>query len=160
MSVHGQIGKRTILIVMSGQRLTRGFEVIEIFLCPPIRQTALRIELAALVIKAVADFVADDCSNRTVVVCSIRVGIEEWRLEKRGWKIQRILNGKIHGVHRLRRHPPLSTIDRLVKLLALTPILKQLRTLRVCEGIAFDAFDSAILLPLLGLFYVPLQQSR
>src|SRR6516162_799992 len=81
MSVHGKIRKGPILVVLRGERFARRLEVIEIFLRPPVGETALRVELAALIVEAMTDFVTNHRSNRAVIVRSVGGRIEERRLQ-------------------------------------------------------------------------------
>ena len=53
------------------------------FRAPPVAKHAVRIELAALVVEAVAHLVADDRADRTVIDRRIGVRIEERRLQDR-----------------------------------------------------------------------------
>ena len=49
--VHSQIGERPICVELRRERFTRGLEVIEVFLRPPVGKPPSSIELAALVVK-------------------------------------------------------------------------------------------------------------
>src|SRR5262249_34105919 len=138
MPIHRKVRKRSILIELRREGFSRGLEVIEVGLGPPVGKPALSIELTPLIIKAVADLVTDDSSHGSVIVGGVGCRIEVRWLENRGWKIQRILQRQINGVYRLRSHPPLSAVDRLVKFRELPVILEQLSPLGVANGIAFD----------------------
>ena len=64
----------------------------------------------------------------------VGVGIEVRRLEDGGGKIQRVLKGKIDGVDRLRSHPPLAAVHRLVELGELAAVFEKLGALRVARA--------------------------
>ena len=134
--------------------------MLEVFLRPPIGKPALGVKLAALIVKTVADLMTYDRSNRTVVVRGIGIRIEKRRLKNRSRKIQCILHGEIYGVHRLRSHPPLSAIDRLVELAKLAAIFKRLGTLSVPKSIAFDNFQLRVILPTIGIAHSDLQRAQ
>jgi hypothetical protein len=51
---------------------------------PPVAQHAVAVGLAALVVEAVADLVADDAADAAVVDGRVGVGIEERRLQDGG----------------------------------------------------------------------------
>ena len=50
---------------------------------PPVAQNTVAVGLASLVVKAVADFVADDGADGAVVDRVVGIGIEERRLQNR-----------------------------------------------------------------------------
>src|SRR5205823_6417846 len=106
---------RPVVVELGGERLAGGPEVIQIVLGPPIDETAFRVELAALIVEAVADLVPDNRSNGAVVVCSVGAGIEEWRLQNGGGKVKRVLKRQVDRIHGLRRHPPFAAVDGLVE---------------------------------------------
>src|SRR5437879_4404196 len=63
MPVHSQIRKRPVGVELRRECLARGLEVFEIFLCPPVGEPSLRIKLAALVVKTMADLMTDGRPN-------------------------------------------------------------------------------------------------
>src|SRR5215831_11258122 len=107
MSVDRKIREGPIGVELRRESFAGRLEMLEVFLRPPIGKPALGVKLAALIVKTVTDLMADNSSNRTVVVRSIGIRIEKRRLKNRGRKIQCVLHGEIYGVHRLRSHPPL-----------------------------------------------------
>ena len=84
----------------------------EIVRLPPVAQAALRIEERALVIEAVADFVADHRANGAVVHGEGLVGIEIRWLQYGGGKVDGIHRGQVHGIDELGVHDPFATVDR------------------------------------------------
>src|SRR5207344_3473560 len=60
LSVLVKIGKRLVRVVLRDQLRRGGLEVREVFGRPPVGEVASGVELAALVVEAVADLVADD----------------------------------------------------------------------------------------------------
>ena len=78
---------------------------------PPIAEIALRVELASLIVEAVAHLVADDGTDASVVHSVVRIGVEERRLENAGGKLDLIQGCAVRGIHRRRHHAPLRPID-------------------------------------------------
>src|SRR5262249_41368136 len=91
LSIHRQIGEGTILIVLGGQRLACGLEMLEVRLRPPVSQAAAGVELTPLIIEAMADFVANGRSDRAVVTRGIGSRIKVWRLKDCRWEVKRVL---------------------------------------------------------------------
>jgi membrane-associated PAP2 superfamily phosphatase len=56
------------------------FKVLAVLRRPPVAQVSLAIELAAMVVKAVKQLVADDCADAAVVDRRVGIRIEEGRL--------------------------------------------------------------------------------
>src|SRR6185312_4282192 len=116
---------------LRGKRFAGGLETFEVSFGKPVHQSAPRVKLTADVIKAMADFVPDDNSLRSVIAGRIAMGLEKRRLQPRRRKVQRVLQGKIDSVDGLRRHPPFVGINRLPQLCDLGLISKQTRSFRV-----------------------------
>ena len=74
---------------------------------PPVAHGAGRVDLAALVVEAVADLVADDRADGAVVHRRVRRRIEERRLQDAGGEDDLVLEAAVVGVDGLRRHGPL-----------------------------------------------------
>ena len=66
----------------------------------------MRIELAALIVEAVAHLVADHRADRAVIDRRIGVRIEEGRLQDRGREGDLVRQRVVISVHRLRGHVP------------------------------------------------------
>src|SRR5262245_48721475 len=91
VTVDGEIRKRTVFVVLRGQCFASCPEVLEILRCPPVGQTSLRIELAALIVEAVADFVSDGRAHRAEICRRVAIRIEVGCLKDRGGEVERIL---------------------------------------------------------------------
>ena len=83
-----------------------------ILLGPPITQIAVGIELAALVVKAMGEFVTDNRANTAKVEGHIGVSAIERRLQDAGGKIDVVLQRAVVGIHGGRSHAELSSIHR------------------------------------------------
>ena len=71
-------------VVLLDEHLRALLELLASASRPPVAQVAVAVELAALVVEAVADLVADHGADRAVVHRVVGVGVEERRLEDRG----------------------------------------------------------------------------
>src|SRR5437762_9757499 len=74
VTVEREIREWTICIVLRRERLAGCLEVLEILWRPPVRQPSLRVELAALIVEAVADLVADGRAHGPEVCRGVAVG--------------------------------------------------------------------------------------
>src|SRR5262245_50344540 len=66
LSVLVEVGKRHVRVVLGHQLGGRRLEVRQVLRCPPVPQTAGGVELAPLIVEAVADFVSDDRADRAI----------------------------------------------------------------------------------------------
>ena len=82
--------------------------------CPPVAQRAVGVDLAALVVEAVRQFVADHAADRAVVDRRIGIRIEDRRLQDSGRKHD-VAQRAVVGIVGLRRHAPVEAIDRPVQ---------------------------------------------
>ena len=69
MSVYSQIRKWSVGVVLLCERFAGRCEVVQVFLGPPVGKATLSIELAACVVKTVADLMTDGRSKR--IACSM-----------------------------------------------------------------------------------------
>jgi hypothetical protein len=74
---------------------------------PPVAQSSACINLAALIVKTVTKFVANDCADGPIAVRRFRFRIKKWRLQDGRWKNDEVLRRDIEGVHCLRGDPPI-----------------------------------------------------
>ena len=77
---------------------------------PPIAQVALAVELRALIVEAVGDFVADDGAHAAVVHGVVRFRIVEGRLHDARGKHDFIHAAAVVGVDGRRRHAPFRAV--------------------------------------------------
>src|SRR5262245_61187523 len=64
--------RRFVFAELLGNAFRTAGELVPVISGPPASQFSLRIELAALIIEAVRDFVPDHCTDRTIVEGIIR----------------------------------------------------------------------------------------
>src|SRR5207302_7001783 len=76
-----------VLGILVHDALCAFFELLAIFLGPPVAQVAFGIKLAALIVKAVRQLVADCASGIAVVGRVVKFGIVERRLQNSGRKV-------------------------------------------------------------------------
>src|SRR6185312_678638 len=63
-AVHANAGERTVATVLLDQLRRRSAEMRKVFRRPPVRHPAISVELAALIVEAVADLVPDRGADR------------------------------------------------------------------------------------------------
>ena len=122
--------------------------MLEVLRRPPVREPALRVELAALIVEAVADLVPDRRSHRAVVRRAGARRIEERRLQDRRREVERILQREVDGIDRLRRHPPLGAIHGLMQLRELPVIFEERRPLDVSKRVTLHDVERRVVDPL------------
>src|SRR5580700_2930127 len=113
LAVHMDAGEKLIRVVLLLEFLGLLVEVGEIFGRPPVADAAFRVEGASFRVESVADLVADDGADGSVVRGCRRFGVEEGRLQNGGREVQRIVQRHVDGVDGLRFHAPLVAIDGL-----------------------------------------------
>ncbi len=109
-------GHRFIGVVLGDQYACLGRKLRVIFLREPVVQIAVGVELAALIVEAMADLMPDDGADATVVHRIVGLHVEERRLQDRGRKHDLILFRVVVRIDSLRRHLPFVAIDRLAEL--------------------------------------------
>jgi hypothetical protein len=95
----------------------------------------LAVELAALVIEAVAELVADHRTDGAVVDGIIGLHVEERWLQDGGGEHHFIHRRVVVGIDGLRRHQPFVTIDGLAELVDFTLVFDAARTHHVAKQI-------------------------
>ena len=101
-----------------------GGEVLEVFGGPPVVEVALGVELAALVVEAVGEFVADDGADVAVVDGVVLGAVVEGRLQDSGGEVDVVHAGVVVGVDGGRGHLPLLLVDGLADLVELAVVLE------------------------------------
>ncbi len=136
LAVDVKAGHRLAGAVLRDQRVGLGLELLVVGRAEPAgraEQVAVAVVLAALVVEAVADLVADHRADGAVVHRIVRTGIEERRLQHRGREHDFVHLGVVVGVDGLRRHAPLAAIDRLAELVEVALVLEQLAPASRCR---------------------------
>ncbi len=115
---------------------------------PPVTQQPGTVGLAALVVEAVDDLVADHAADGAVVDRRVGIRIEERRLQDGGREHDLVLDRVVVGVDGLRGHAPLALVHRLADAaLAVVP-LERHRTLGVAEHVAVGQLQATVVAPL------------
>ena len=109
---------------MLHQLCRKRLKVRAVFIRPPGVQVALAIELRALVIKAMADFVPDDRTNGAEVLSGIRIRVIERRAQDGGREGDVIDHRVIEGIDGLRGGDPLIAVGGLANLCQLIVVGK------------------------------------
>ena len=140
-----------IAAVLRHQCLGFGGKFLAVVGGPPVAQIAHRIRLAALVIEAVADFMADHGNDTAIVHRVVGSGIKKRRLQNGCRKHDFIQARVVIGIHGLRRHAPLLTIDRLAESGDIALVLGGADALQVTDQIIPGDGDSRVIAPLAGV---------
>ena len=111
-----QVVERHVVVELLDQLAGALLERRLVGIRPPVGIVALGVELAALVVEAVHDFMADDRANAAVVQRRIGIHVEEGRLQDGGREHDLVLERVVVRVDRLRGHAPLLAIHRLADL--------------------------------------------
>src|ERR1700734_99121 len=104
------VGEGCVGVVLGGECGGDGVEMGEVFGGPPVADSAFGVEGGALGVEGVADLVADDGADGSVVVRGRAGGVEEGRLQDGGGEVEAVVEGKIDGVDGLRGHAPLFAV--------------------------------------------------
>src|ERR1700704_113558 len=99
-------------------------KTLHVFRSPPILKIAARIELRALIVEAVSDFVADDRPDAAIVVRIVTLGIVERRLQYSGWENDFVELWVVVGVDSGRGFAPLAAVNRFPDLRKVTSVFK------------------------------------
>ena len=99
-------------------------EVFLIALGPPVLQVPLRIKFATLIVVAMRDLMANDCTDGAVVDRVIGVGVEKRRLQNSCGEGDVVVERVVTGVDSWRRHAPLGSINRFVDLVEVAHLIK------------------------------------
>src|SRR3954469_10935576 len=94
-------GQRFISVELCRQPVSGRAKVFRVLWRPPIQQSPVRVELAALIVKAVTDFVSNHGADAAVVLHIVGVRVEEWWVQDSRRKIQAVLDGDIQRVNGL-----------------------------------------------------------
>ena len=122
-----------------------------VFFGPPVAQIAQAIVLAALVIKAMADFMANHTTYGTVVNRIFGLGVKERRLQNNSREDDFVHLGVVVGVHRLRGHEPLVTVNRLAQFAHIAQVLKAVGAEHIAHQIIGADLQLGIVAPLIGV---------
>jgi hypothetical protein len=117
---------------------------------PPVLQISARVELAALVVEAVRQLVADRAAGVAVVRRVVHPRVVERGLQHARRKIDRVHLRVEISVDGRRRHPPLGAIERLADLVELAPRLEAIAALDIARVIARPHFVRAVIAPPVG----------
>src|ERR1700730_18101567 len=124
LAVLVQAGLHFVAIELIHHAVPTLSEVLAVVRRPPLVQVAFAVKFGALIVKAMADFVADDGTNSAVVHSVVGVGIVKGRLKDAGGKNNLVHAGVVVGVYGRRRHAPLRAVHRLSNFVQLAGVFK------------------------------------
>ena len=122
-------------------------ETLVIVRRPPVAQYAPGIELAALVVEAVADFVADHGADSTVIDRVVGLHVEERRLQDRGRENDLVGEWIVVSIDGLRRHDPFGLVDGPIDLGEFAPDIDHARIHDVADEVVRLECKTGIFLP-------------
>ncbi len=118
LAVDVQARQRLVGVELRDHLLRGGVEARLVVLRPPAGEVALRVVLAALVVEAVGDLVADGAGRRVAVgdrIVDLRIGHARHGEDRRG-QHDLVVRRVVVGVVGLRRHLPFGPVDGLAEL--------------------------------------------
>jgi hypothetical protein len=111
-----QVAVDDVGVELIGNAGSARLEILQVLRAPPVFQVALTVELAAVVVKTMCDFMSDDRSHSAVVHRVIGLRIVEGRLQDACRKDDFIHAAVVIGVHGWRRHAPFRAVHGLPNL--------------------------------------------
>src|SRR5271165_5055474 len=151
LAVLVQAGLNFVAVELLHDAFAAGVEVFLVFWTPPVLQVALAIEFRTLVVKAMADLVANHGTHAPIVHGVVSVGVVEGWLKNTGRKDNLIESWIVVGVDGRWRHAPLTAIDGLADLGELPRFLKLASALDVSEVAGPLDPVARIVAPLVGV---------
>ena len=146
-----QVAVDDVGVELVGNAGSARLEILEIFRAPPVFQVALAVELAAVVVKTMCDFMSDHRTHSAVIHGVIGLRIVEGRLQDAGRKDDFIHAAVVVGVHGWRRHAPFRAVHRLTDLVQPAREIKfRAPHLVIGVGTAVDV-QRRIVAPLVGV---------
>ncbi len=118
---------------------------------PPVAEIAVGIELAAYVVEAVREFVADHDADGAKVHGVVGSVVIERRLQNSSGECDVVLIWVVGGVHGHWRIRPISLIERLADLVEPALDVVLVRALRVAQRIAAHDLERRVITPLVGM---------
>src|SRR3546814_1438959 len=107
-------GRRLIGRILRAERLRLRIEARRIFGGPPVAHRATGVDLAALIVETMGDFMPDHRSDRAIIDRIVDALAEIGRLQDAGRKHDLVLQPAIIGVHRLRSEEHTSELTYLM----------------------------------------------
>src|SRR5437773_729354 len=124
---------------------------LRVFFGPPILKIALGVELAALIVKAVRQLVANGPARIAVIRSVVELGVIERRLQHAGREVDVIHLRVVVGVDRRWRHAPLSPIYGLTDFVYVAVRFKLSCVFYVAEKVIARDLDRAVIAPFIRI---------
>ena len=156
-AVDGEVGEGFVGVVLGGERGGDGVEVGEVFGRPPVADAALGVEGGALGVEGVADLVADDGADGSVVGGGGGLGIEEGRLQDGGGEVEAVVEREVDGVDGLRGHGPLLAVDGGADAAEVVVVFEEAGAPEVGEEVVGRDLVGGVAAPVVGIADADLQ---
>ena len=137
--------------VLGDEAAGAGVELLDVGGRPPVAEVALAVELAALVVEAVGELVADDGADVAVVDGVILFGVVEGGLEDASGEVDVVHAGVVVGVDGGRGHAPLAAVDGLADFGKLAVVFKGVGPLEIAGGVVWLDGEGGVVAPLVGV---------
>ncbi len=111
----------------------------------------MAVELAAFVVEAVGEFVADDGADVAVVDGDVLGGVVEGLLQDAGGEVDVVHAGVVVGVDGGRGHVPLAAVDGLADFVELAVVLEGVGAELVAERVVGLDGERGVVAPLVGV---------
>jgi len=134
--------------------LRASLEIPRIALRPPVPQVPPAIVLAAFIIEAVRELVADGAAGVAIVGRSVHLGIVKRRQKNAGGKVDVIELRVVIGIDGRRRHVPLAAIHGPADFRGLAPRFKLHRASHIAEKIAALNGERGVIAPHLRITHL------
>ena len=158
LTVHALAFQRAIRGVLRAQRPGAGLEARAVLVGPPVALDAGGIRLRALVVEAVAHFVADHAADSAVVHRRIGAHVEERRLQDAGREHDLVERRVVVGVDRMRGHEPFVAVGPGAEAAILVVDEIAAQRLHVRDQVAGHDLHAAVIAPFPGV--ADLRQKR
>ena len=151
LAVDVHVVDRVDRVVLCTETRGAGIKRLRIVARPPIAEVAFAVGLAALVVEAVPDLVADHRADAAVIHGVVSVHVEERRLEDGRGKHDLVVRRVVVRVHRLRGHAPAGAVHRLAEAADGVLVLERARAHRVADEVIAANDDLRVITWLVGV---------
>src|SRR5258708_31058685 len=140
-----------VIVELARYASPASLKIFEISVCPPVTQSAQVVELRALIVKAVRDFVANNHPNGTIVHGIHSIEIKSRRLQNARREHDLIQQRIVVRVRSRRRHAPAAAIHKFANRIAIVLFRKLSSRNHILEERVAADRNMAIVLPLIGI---------
>lgn len=137
--------------ILIDQFLRKNFKLGAILGAPPVVQIPISIKFGTLIVKAMANFMAYNRTDSSVVHCIVRLQIEEGRLQNRRWEDNFVMKRVVVSIYRLGGYAPFLAVYRGAYLGEFKLLAKFRNRLKIGDQIVGNDGQIGIVTPLIGV---------